>query len=88
MSQKNLLSAVRFFCLAQFIIVLLWVLRQGVSKTEMAYVLISAIFGILVDGFFQTILKAHLIHEEKRRLDIELDQLTKDFSQEISKDKK
>lgn len=87
MHQKNFLFIIRCFCIGQFIVVLLLVLHGSVSKTEMVYVMLSAAFGLILDGFSHTILKTAVISREKAKLDIELDQLMKDFSKNVE-DKK
>lgn len=87
MHQRNFLFIIRGFCIGQFITVLLFVLSGSVSKTEMVYVMLSAAFGLILDGFSHTILKTAVISSEKKKLDIELDQLMKDFTKDVQ-DKK
>ncbi len=83
MTRKNLLLLIRCLCAGQFAVVLFFVVQGGVSRTDMIYVLLSAAFGLVCDGFSQTVLKAEMIKHEKAELDMELDHLMEDFNKEI-----
>jgi len=80
MSKKQFLKLIRGFCITQFILVMLYVMINGISKSEMPIILISAIFGLVCDAFCHTMITASTLNQEKQELDIELDQLMDEFN--------
>ena len=75
MSTGLLLASVRVFCVFQFILVLLLVMIGGIVRSEMVYIIFSAVFGLLFDGFCHTIVRARTALVKQREMDDEFEKL-------------
>jgi hypothetical protein len=86
MSTANFLKTLRIFCITQFILVFLWALSGGLLKSEMLYILTSAVFGLLLDGFAYTVVKGNEAQQKKKILDSEFNQILQDLDKRKNTD--
>jgi len=75
MSIELFLASVRVFCVFQFALTLLIVMIGGIHRSEMVYIIFSAVFGLLCDGFCRTVIRARVDNEKKKVLDKDFDHL-------------
>ena len=86
MSKNTALQLIRGLCVFQFLIVILYVMFDGIEKSEIVIVLISLVFGLMLDGFSHNATKVGIFQHEKRKLDLELDQLMDEFEKDTDQE--